>query len=227
MEFDDRALILDGTLVLADLHIGKEATSVELPVGERTDLLDRTAALLARHEPATVVVAGDVLDAFGSVPQAATGTVHELLDTIRDADARPIATPGNHDAMLPGVWDGETVSEHRVAGMDTVICHGHEQPSTAADRYVLGHDHPTVRIEGRKRPCYLVGEQAVDGRAVEVVMLPAFNRLVPGARVGRVAAGGFQSPLVTDPDDLRPVVWDREAGEPLRFPPLGEFRGML
>lgn len=227
MEFDDRALVVDGTLVLADLHVGKEAASVELPVGERADILGRLEGLLARHEPAAVVLAGDVLDAFGSVPQAATATLHDLERTVREAGARPVVTPGNHDAMLSGVWDGATAPEHVLEGADTVVCHGHEPPTTAAGRYVVGHDHPTVAIEGRKRACYLVGEQTVDGRAAEVVMLPAFNRLVAGVRVGNVRAGGFQSPLVTDPDALRPVVWDRQAAEALSFPPLGECRGML
>jgi hypothetical protein len=37
----------------------------------------------------------------------------------------------------------------------------------------------------------------------------------------------FDSPLVTDADAFRPFVWDADAQETLRFPPLGEFRDLL
>jgi hypothetical protein len=40
-------------------------------------------------------------------------------------------------------------------------------------------------------------------------------------------ARDFQSPLVTDADALRPVVWDQGRAEALPFPPLGRFREML
>lgn len=222
MEFDDRTLLVGDTLVVADLHVGKEAASVELPVGERSDLVERLTVLLADHDPGTVVFAGDLLHSFGSIPRGATETVQDLTAAVRGTGARLVATPGNHDTMLASLWDGETTSEHRVSA-DTVVLHGHERPENEVARYVVGHDHPTIEIEGRRRPCYLVGEQA----AGEVVMLPAFTRLARGVDVGRMRTHEFQSPLVTDADALRPVVWDDDAGEPLPFPPLGEFRGLL
>lgn len=227
MEFDDRAIVVEETLVVADLHLGREAQALEVPVGERSDLLARMTGLLDRHEPSTVVFAGDILDAFGGVPQAATDTLDALYRTVREAGARPVATPGNHDAMLAGVWQGDTTPEFVLEAADTVVCHGHELPDRGAERYVVGHDHPTITIEGRKRPCYLVGSQAVGERTAEILMLPAFNRLVAGVAIGHVRAKGFQSPLVSDPDTLRPIVWDPDADETVGFPPLGEFRGML
>jgi hypothetical protein len=221
MELRDRAVLLGETLVLSDLHVGKEATAVEFPVGERADLVDRLSALLAWGTPETVVLAGDVLHSFGSVPTGAAETLHDLERAVRDAGAELVVTPGNHDRMLDGVWHGRTRQSYRVG--ETLVCHGHERPEETATRYVVGHDHPTIEIEGRRRPCYLVGEQDRG----EVVMLPAFTRLVRGVVVNDMRAHEFQSPLVTDADALRPVVWDDDAGEPLEFPPLGEFRRLL
>lgn len=222
MEFDDRALLVGDALVVTDLHVGKEAGSVEFPVGERMDLVERLTALLARHGPETVVFAGDLLHSFGSIPPEATRTVQDLTAAVREAGATAVATPGNHDTMLDGLWDGETTAEAQVTP-GTVVLHGHKSPKSDATKYVVGHDHPTIEIEGRRRPCYLVGEQAVG----EVVMLPSFTRLARGVEVGRMHTHEFQSPLVTDVDNLQPVVWDHDAGEPLAFPLLGEFRGML
>ena len=106
-----------------------------------------------------------------------------------------------------------------------MICHGHEAPETDAERYVVGHDHPTIEIEGQRRPCYLVAADAYEG--AEVVMLPAFNRLLAGVRVNEMRAGEFMSPLIQRVDEFEPLVWDEGREECLSFPPLGEFRGML
>ena len=223
LTFDDRAVVFGDTLVLADLHVGKGSSNLELPVGDSTDVLDRLSGLLSRHDPETVVVAGDLLHSFSTVPHTVEDTLEGLRKRCRDHGAPPVVTPGNHDAMLDSVWDGATTREYEAG--DTVILHGHEPPETDAERYVVGHDHPTIRIEGQRRPCYLVGTDQYRGR--EVVMLPSFNRLNAGVEVNDMRAGDFQSPLVTDADRLEPVVWDESGRETLSFPPLGEFRRML
>lgn len=244
----DRAVYLpaEETLVVADLHVGRDASSaVELPLGERADLTDRLAALLADFSPAEVVVAGDLLHAFDRIPEGVAETVAALGETVADAGAELVVVRGNHDSMLDSVWDsvrGElgagddaaansgddrasvpTPEEYRVG--DTIVAHGHTAPDESADRYVVGHDHPAIEIEGARRPCLLYGPEAYRGG--DVVMVPAFNRLAPGVAVNEMSARDFQSPLVRDADALRPVVWDSDSDEVLSFPPLGEFRGML
>lgn len=222
VEFHDRALYVGNSLILADLHIGLGDGAVELPVAERSSLIARVQDLLSTYNPREVVVAGDILHSFSDVPGDAAETVLEFDETVRAAAAELVVTPGNHDTMLEGIWAGRMPAEYRI-GDGTVVCHGHRRPETQADRYVIGHDHPTLRIEGQKRPCYLVGEQA----AGTVVMLPAFGDMVAGVTVNRMRADAFQSPLVTDTDELAPVVWDDRAGDCLSFPPLGRFREML
>jgi len=222
--FRDRALVLGDTLIVADLHVGMAARSgVEFPVGERADLVERFEALLSAVRPAEAVVAGDLLHAFSSVPRGVGGTLRDLRRTAREAGVRPVVVRGNHDTMLESVWEGPVDEAYRVDGTDTVVCHGHDPPDAPAARYVVGHDHPVIEIEGQRRPCHLRGGYG----GAEVIVLPAFTRLAPGAVVNGMRAADFQSPLVTDVDALRPVVRDAEAGETLEFPPLGEFRRML
>jgi putative SbcD/Mre11-related phosphoesterase len=233
LRFRDRALLLGDTLVLADLHVGRGADSgVEVPVGDGTDMVERFEALLARFEPAEAVVAGDLLHSFRTVPRTVRETVDGLAAAARDAGARLVVTPGNHDTMLGSVWDGPTADSYRVG--DTVVCHGHVDPDesgpagdtgSGVGRYVVGHDHPTITIEGRRRPCYLAGEGVY--RGADVVMLPAFNRLLQGVEVNGMSTSDFMSPLVTDADAFAPVVRDEAGDETLTFPPLGEFRHRL
>jgi putative SbcD/Mre11-related phosphoesterase len=222
--YDDRALLLDETLVVADLHVGRgPGGELEFPVGSGSDMVERFRSLVERHEPEVVVLAGDLLHSFQTVPRTVENTVAGLQSACRESGASLAVTPGNHDTMLDSVWDGPSEREYRVG--DTVVLHGHEAPEGDADRYVVGHDHPTIEIEGQRRPCYLVGEGQYRGS--EVVMVPSFNKLNAGVRVNSMSASDFQSPLVTDADRLAPGVWDERARETTEFPPLGEFRRML
>jgi len=232
--FRDRAVHLDahGVLVLADVHLGRDETSnVEFRLGEHGDVTRRFAALVERFEPAEVVVAGDLLHSFSSLPRGVTETVQRLERTAREAGAGMTVTPGNHDSMLASVWDGPTVEEYRIDGRDgddagsVCVTHGHAEPDTEADCYVVGHEHPAIDIEGQRRPCYLWGEGTY--RGADLLVVPAFTRLAAGVEVNRLSTREFRCPLVTNADALRPVVRDASADESLEFPPLGQFRRML
>ncbi|MFO8114608.1 MAG: metallophosphoesterase [Halorubrum sp.] len=263
--FGERAAYLarHDALVIADLHVGRgEASAVSLPLGEREDLVDRLAGLAARFDPATVVVAGDVVHTFDRVSDRSLGTLAALRDVCEAAGAELELVAGNHDTALASAWEGPVHGEYALDAADidnaefrTIVCHGHEAPETAADRYVIGHVHPTIEIEGDRRPCFLRGEGVY--RGADLLMLPAFTRLAPGVAVNDMRTGAFDSPLVTDADRLSPVVYDpgagdasdggnasdtgdasdagdrsdtggtSDAGAALRFPPLGEFRGLL
>ena len=226
--FDRRGVFLTdaATLVVADLHAGRgEASNVTLPLGERADLRDRLDRLLSEREPETVVFAGDVLHRCDGATQRARGTVDALVDACYDAGARPVFVRGNHDTALDGLRDG-VVSAHVVDGARrTVVCHGHERPDVDADRYVIGHDHPAITIEGKRHPCFLEVPDA--HRGADVLMLPAFSRLAPGVTVNDARGSDLQTPLIDGVSDARPVVYDPDDGSTLRFPPLSEFRRLL
>ena len=253
--FRDRAVYFRRaeTLVVADLHVGRgEAADVEFPLGEASDLRERLAALLAAFDPERVVVAGDVLHQFSRVSEAVDRSLAGLREACLDAGAQPVLVAGNHDTMLSSVWSGDTHEGYELpvadgsgasAGTDVsadeylpettpepvVVRHGHELPpeSEAADAglYVVGHDHPTVEIQGRRRPCYLFVPDAVAG--TPALMLPAFNRLPAGVQINGMSGDEFQSPFVTDAGSVHPVVWDPEADERLSFPRLRELRRLL
>ncbi|MFC7071168.1 metallophosphoesterase [Halobaculum lipolyticum] len=211
--FRDRAVHLRDAdaLVVADLHVGRaEASDVEYPLGEASDLVGRLAALLDRFEPAEVVLAGDVLHQFGRVSLAVADSLAALVDACRDAGARPVLVRGNHDTALADAWDGPIHDAYeldlRVGGAPAVVRHGHEPPPDDEDAglYVVGHDHPTIAIEGQRHPCYLYAERAY--RGADVLMLPAFSRLAAGVEVNGMRARDFQSPFVPDANALRPIL---------------------
>jgi len=224
LAFGERAGYLPeaDALVLADVHVGRDAASqVELPLGERADLLERLEALLGEFEPATVAVAGDLLHVHGSVPDGVRETVDAVRGTVADAGAELRVVRGNHDAMLDAVGvDAEDALE---LGDGTVVWHGHEDPPVDGERYVVGHEHPAVEIEGARHPCFLYGPRQHDGS--DVVVLPAFTRLAAGTNVAGLQRNDSLSSMLADPDGFRPVVVS--GGETLAFPALGDLRGLL
>ncbi|WP_436900882.1 metallophosphoesterase [Halovenus halobia] len=220
----DLAVTLEDVLVVADLHVGRGAASnVELPVGDGDQMVERFADLCVACEPSEVVIAGDLLHSFQTVPGPVRNTLGGLKQAARDVGARIVVTPGNHDTMLDTVWAGPVEAEYSHG--ETVVCHGHVEPERDAERYIIGHDHPTIEIEGQRRPCVLAGEDVYNG--ADVIMLPSFNDFVRGVRVNDMRASEFMSPLVTDADAFAPIVRDRDARETLEFPPLGAFRHRL
>lgn len=225
VEYAERAAYLPDAdaLVLADLHVGRDATSpVELPLGERADLRRRLGDLLDRFSPATVVLAGDVLHSFDSLPDGVADTVADLEAAVADAGADLIVTPGNHDTVLDAATDAERTDEHALAD-GTVVCHGHQTPDTPADRYLVGHEHPAIVLEGRKHPCFLVTDTGPNGASL--VVLPAFSRLARGTVVNRMSTRDCLSPAIPDLGSCRPVVVSD--GEALEFPPLRDLREHL
>lgn len=224
----DRAAYLPGSdaLVCADLHLGKDETSaVEIPLGERERIPGRIATLLERFEPATLVLAGDVLHAFDAVPESAVEALDAIREAAAEAGAELVLVEGNHDAQLEAVAEEPIHRSHRLDD-GTVVAHGDELPAAEppADRYVIGHAHPAIVIEGQRRPCYLHGP-AVD-RDADVLVLPAFNELTRGTVVdGRRSA--VDPPLVGDASRFRPAVRDPDADETLWFPRLASFGDML
>lgn len=213
-------------LVLADVHLGRAAaSSVDAPLDDGADVCDRLADLLERTEPGTVVVAGDLLHSFDRLPRGVERDLAALESVVDDAGASLVVTTGNHDPMLESVFDGVQTAEQRLDDGETVVCHGHERPSSEAERYVIGHDHPALSVDGRKLPCFLYGPGAYDG--ADVLVLPAFTRLAPGATVNGMSADDFQSPLVRDADAFHPAIRDEPSAETLWFPPLGACRHLL
>ena len=218
------------TLVVADTHVGRdESSAVSLPVGAAADMCERLDGLITRFDPDTVVVAGDVVHTFGRVSDRSREVLETVEATCEAAGAELVLVAGNHDSGLAGAWYGPLHEEYVVTDKKlcphTVVWHGHELPTTTADRYLFGHVHPTIVLEGARHPCVLHGPGCFDG--ADVVCLPAFTRLASGVVVNERATDAFASPLVTDADALEPIVFDTDADKSLRFPPLGELRPML
>ena len=235
VQYLERAVFLPAadTLIIADCHLGKGAASrVEAPVDGGDDVRERLLGLVHETGPETLLIAGDLLHSFSTIPHGVDWHVTRLERAVADAGAELVVTPGNHDSMLEGVFDGPAASQRLLADGGTLVCHGHVRPDLSAlddpaaiTRIVVGHDHPAISIGGRKLPCLLYGPGQWRGR--DVVMLPAFTKSAAGVSVNDLRGAALQSPLIQDIGVCRPAVYDVEAREPRWFPPLERCRHLL
>jgi DNA ligase-associated metallophosphoesterase len=162
------------TLVVADLHLGKEhafaAAGIGLPPNILDETLDRLARCIGLTGAERVVIAGDLL-------HAKVGTTERLIERVsawrRTVAAELLLVPGNHDRaadQVVGAWGIEHRGPDLRLGPFRFV---HEPDGGVPDAFTwAGHLHPAVRlVAGRdsvRLPCFCVGER--------VGILPAFTR---------------------------------------------------
>lgn len=162
------------TLVVADLHLGKEhafaAAGIGLPPNILDETLDRLARCIGLTGAERVVIAGDLL-------HAKVGTTERVIERVgawrRTVAAAMLLVTGNHDRAadeVAGAWGIEQRGPDLRLGPFRFV---HEPDGGVPDAFTwAGHLHPAVRLAaGRdsvRLPCFCVGER--------VGVLPAFTR---------------------------------------------------
>jgi DNA ligase-associated metallophosphoesterase len=174
-------------LIVSDLHLEKgssyAARGVLLPPYDTVATLSRLSAVIARHDPRSVIALGDSFHDRKAHERLSAGDREAVaaLQVRRDW----IWIAGNHDPALPRDIGGIVASEVAVGAI--VFRH---QPTGAAGE-IAGHLHPKARVTTRgrtmERRCF-----ASDGmRAV----MPAFGAYTGGLSIRDAAfARIFQTP---------------------------------
>jgi DNA ligase-associated metallophosphoesterase len=162
-------------LVVSDLHLEKgssfAARRVLLPPYDTAATLAKLRAVIARHDPRTVIALGDSFhdrDAHRRLDAADRATLNEL-----QARRDWIWIAGNHDPVLPREIGGTVAGEVHMGP----LTFRHEP--TGAQGEIAGHLHPKARVNRRgrsvERRCF-----ASDGtRAV----MPSFGAYTGGLSI--------------------------------------------
>lgn len=162
-------------LVVSDLHLEKgssfAARGVLLPPYDTVATLSRLSAVIARHDPRTVIALGDSFHDRKAHERLSAGD----RDAVAALQARRdwIWIAGNHDPALPRDIGGVVASEVAVGG----IVFRHEPTGAAGE--IAGHLHPKARVSTRgrsvERRCF-----ASDG---ERAVMPAFGAYTGGLSI--------------------------------------------
>ncbi len=174
-------------LVVSDLHLEKGSSfatrGVLLPPYDTIATLSRLAAVIARHDPRTVIALGDSFHdrtAHDRLSRPDRGAI-SAMQIRRDW----IWISGNHDPALPSDLGGIVASEVAVGP----IAFRHEPTGAAGE--IAGHLHPKARVSTRgrsmERRCF-----ACDG---ERAVMPSFGAYTGGLSIRDAAfAKIFKAP---------------------------------
>ncbi len=186
----------ESLLVVSDLHLEKGSSfatrGVLLPPYDTVATLGRLGAVIARHDPRTVIALGDSFHDRDAHDRLSAPNREIIAAFQRRRDW--IWISGNHDPALPSDLGGVVASEVVVGP----IAFRHEP--TGASGEIAGHLHPKARVATRgrsmERRCF-----ACDG---ERAVMPAFGAYTGGLSIRDAAfskifqALGFMAHVLGD-----------------------------
>lgn len=193
------------TLVVADVHLGKAAAfragGIPVPEGDDSHDLARLAALVARHDAARLVIAGDLFHAPAGVTPALESRLRDFLKTI----AIPlILTIGNHDAKLRALPADLTAMPRLDLADDGPRVVHDPADATPGGFHIAGHLHPVIRIRDGRRtslrlPCFWWREN--------LLVLPAFGSFTGGSIITPAAGDKVFTTLRDQVVEIPAAVW--------------------
>ena len=191
-------------LVVADLHLEKGSAKVErgsyLPPYDTRTTLGRLAAVIARHDPDTIICLGDSLHDR----RAGERLLPDDLEVIAEMQAGRewLWITGNHDPVIPDGLGGHAASEVTIGG----LVFRHEPAAVARGSEIAAHLHPAAKLVrhgySTRRPCFFTSGKRL--------ILPAFGAFTGGLNVldeafaGLISKDGFRV-FMTGHEGVYPV----------------------
>jgi DNA ligase-associated metallophosphoesterase len=168
-------------LVVSDLHLEKgssfAARGTLLPPFDTAATLARLAAVIARHDPRTVIALGDSFHDEGG-PSRLSRDDRDAIGAMQQGRDW-IWILGNHDPAIPTDLGGTRAGEIAIGPL------AFRHKPTGAAGEIAGHLHPTARVAGRGRA---VSRRCLASDGARAVM-PAFGAYTGGMSIRDEAFG--------------------------------------
>lgn len=187
---DEKALVLDDWLVVADLHLGleKELAMAGARVPSQMERIERRInRLLSDTRKKKLAILGDLKH---NIPMASWQEQKEIPEFVErlSSKAEVVLVKGNHDGGIESLAPGLRVVKELWVG-ETLLIHGHTKTKDTGYRVlIMAHNHPCIEFRGnlggrltesawiRTR---FKGERHGESDP-EIVIMPAFNDLIYG-----------------------------------------------
>lgn len=204
-------------LLCADAHFGYEDVmggGAALPLWSTAELAATIAIAAQRMQAREIVFLGDAIHGAG-MSEGAIRTVRAAIESLREYAALTFVA-GNHEGRSRGAAIlGATVEACERDGWELV--HG-DKPSAPGVRSIIGHLHPSIRLEGGSTAQAFLGSE-------RIVVVPALTPYSSGLDVLGDACIGALAPWNVTRRDLHVVAATSERVYP--FGSLSRLRGEL
>ncbi len=186
--YNEKALMIGDTLVIADLHLGLEheleKSGVKIPP-QAPPMTERIIGLLTASRAKHLVILGDLKHNIPQISWHEYSQVPAMIKTLsRYADVTVIK--GNHDGNLEKLLP-DTPIRKTLEISDSLLLHGHTRIPEKLDfsTIIAGHNHPCVEFrdefKSTKESAWIRARLARS--STEVIIMPAFNDLIYGTPV--------------------------------------------
>ncbi|MDD5417128.1 MAG: metallophosphoesterase [Candidatus Aenigmarchaeota archaeon] len=191
----ERALLIDKTLVIADLHIGMESalyhSGISIP-SQIQKLENKINKLSKQTKAKQLIILGDLKHKVPGTYYQESIEIPAFLERLSEK-LEVIVVKGNHDADLHNISDVKIISSKGIKIGNYGFVHGHAWFSKKlldCEYLIMGHVHPAVEFKGRmKEHCWIKAE--LDTKAIEkkykkkckikeIIIMPAFNPIIGG-----------------------------------------------
>jgi hypothetical protein len=198
-----KALIMDETAVISDLHLGIEQSMAgTIPRLQIKEIIASVLNLVELYGVKELVVAGDMKNEFSRNMPYEWDDVEEFITKVSET-VRIRVLRGNHDNYLATILSKHGIAlENYLKLGDWVVVHGHvdvdnlKMAGSDTTRFIIGHEHPSVKVRTGfttySFPCFLRATKPEK----EVIVLPAFSTMVSGSDI--ISSESFLSHLLRD-----------------------------
>ncbi|MDH4123638.1 MAG: metallophosphoesterase [Thermoplasmata archaeon] len=174
------------SLLLADLHIGYEATlegeGFSMPRFQTRLMMSKLESAIDHFDPSVVIINGDIKHNFDRNLSAEWRDVELVVDSITSR-TKLLLIRGNHDNYLATILSKRNLQLKKEIVIGNLrISHGHEMLAPWDEGMVFGHEHPAISLREStganvKIPCFLYN------KTLNRLVLPAFSPLAIGSDV--------------------------------------------
>lgn len=184
------ALVINGNLVVADLHNGiefelfRKGANVPSQTGEK---LKRLLGIIKETKPKRLIILGDLKHNVPVTSRQEYEEVPHFLSELLKLVPEIVITKGNHDGGLEKLAPpGVAVADEFIKG-GVGYFHGHKKPSEEMLKQKLiicAHAHPSILLKDIKaniRQAWV--EAKVAGSASRAIIVPSFDTSARGSAV--------------------------------------------
>lgn len=184
---NEPALIINKTLIIADLHLGitRELYESGISVPSQVKkMVEKIHKLKKMTKAIRLVILGDIKHKVPGISWQEFREVPEFLSLLRFKNI--IIVKGNHDGniekMIPN--KDKIKVKKSISINNYFLTHGHRKANTK-NNIIIAHNHPHIRFRDKlgalyTEPCWVIGKIRIKEKTkqiVDLIIMPAFNEL--------------------------------------------------
>ncbi len=190
-EIVDKALKINDTLIISDLHFGYESSlnrqGLMIPMYQYDKIIEDITQIQDRANCSSIILNGDIKHNFGTIDKQEWKEVLDFIDYLYDLFVDVRVIKGNHDTFTQYILSRVDLELEDFIVIDNYyITHGHMLPDDIeddVDTIIIGHEHPSISLKDNERQesikVYLKGTW----NGYDLIVMPSFTSISYGSDI--------------------------------------------